>query len=261
MRSFCCRRCSFRSRRAPPRFLRSPCGLGRRRGIGGRQLRERGVAGEVAVRVLRGLRFELLRLLQRGVVLRGQVVAEVAVADQVAHLERVGNRRGGLPGRPGAGLFDGLVEVGQHPFLLDGVDAVDQAPFGVTQFEDPAFELQDLLGEALPFAGRGLAKPAAQSLHGVLYRILAQLQLRLLAQQRHVLFVVFQAGDARFDRRLRADPPGYGQQSDGEGQQPAQCVGYLHHFMKNSCINPNISRRPSSIIRALVSLNAAGSAE
>ena len=90
------------------------------------------------------------------------------------------------------------VQVGEHPLLLDGVDTVDQAALGIADFEYPAFELQDLLRIALPVRGV-FAQLLPGAFHGIDDRIFAHLQLRILAQKRHILLVAFEPRDAGFD--------------------------------------------------------------
>ena len=105
-----------------------------------------------------------------------------------------------------AGFFRGrprrlrrrAVQVGEHPLLLDGVDTVDQAALGIADFEYPAFELQNIL-RILLAARRVLAQLPPGAFHGIDDRIFAHLQLRILAQKRHILLVAFEPRDAGFD--------------------------------------------------------------
>ena len=81
-----------------------------------------------------------------------------------------------------------------------GCDAapVDQAALGIADFEYPAFELQNIL-RILLAARRVLAQLPPGAFHGIDDRIFAHLQLRILAQKRHILLVAFEPRDAGFD--------------------------------------------------------------
>lgn len=94
-----------------------------------------------------------------------------------------------------------IVQIGQHPLLLDRVDAVDQPAFGIPEIEDPALQPQDLLGAGLAFV-RMLAQTQTHLFDGKNHRIHPRLQDGILAQQGHVLLVAFQPGNAGLDRRL-----------------------------------------------------------
>ena len=221
------------------------------------------MVGEIAVDIVHGPHFQPLGIAQGLIIPGREMLAEVEIVHQIADLQRIGNRRRRI-GRSGSRkLLGRTVQVGQDPLLFDGVDAVDQTPFGVADLENPALLLQNLLRKLLT-PRRVLAQPLAHALYGVHDRILAQLQLRVLTQQRHVLRVAFQPGDTGLHLRL------LGMQRTGSQKSRAQRIyenlakhslGHLHHLMKKICISPKISRRPSSISSELETLNAAGIAE
>ena len=173
-------------------------GFGLSRGVGFGQLGNRAVIGKIAVHVIHGIEFQPLRFDERGIVGLRELFPEIGIADQIAHLERIGNlRRRIFRGRPRR-LRRRAVQVGEHPLLLDGVDTVDQAALSIADFEYPAFELQNILRILL--AGRRvLAQLPPGAFHGIDDRIFAHLQLRILAQKRHILLVAFEPRDAGFD--------------------------------------------------------------
>ena len=84
---------------------------------------------------------------------------------------------------------------------VDGVDLVDQAPLSIAHLEYPAFELQDLLRIALPVRGV-FAQLLPGAFHGIDDRVLADLQLRILFQKRHVLPVALEPRDTGFHANL-----------------------------------------------------------
>lgn len=87
------------------------------------------------------------------------------------------------------------VEIGKHPLLLDGVDAVDQPSLGVPDLENPVLERQNLLRVLLSPLGV-LAQQRARAFDHPHDGIFARLQQRVLAQQRHVLPVLLEPRDA-----------------------------------------------------------------
>jgi len=149
------------------------------------------MVGEIAIDIVHGPHLLPLRVAQGRIILRREVFAEIEVVHQIADLQRVGDRLRRAFFSRRRRLLRRAVQAGQHPLLLDGVDTVDQASLGIADFENPAFELQNLLRILLPLA-RVLAQLPAHALHGVDDRILAYLQLRILAEQRHVLGVSLQ---------------------------------------------------------------------
>ena len=176
-------------------------GLGLHGGVGFGQLGQRAMVGEIAVDIVHGPHLLPLRVAQGRIILRREVFAEIEVVHQIADLQRVGDRLRRAFFSRRRRLLRRAVQAGQHPLLLDGVDTVDQASLGIADFENPAFELQNLLRILLPLA-RVLAQLPAHALHGVDDRILAYLQLRILAEQRHVLGVSLQPRNAGFDLGL-----------------------------------------------------------
>ena len=102
-------------------------GLGLRRGIGLGQFADRPVVGEIAVHIVHGVQLHPLRPAQGRIIGLGQLLAEIGVENQVAHLERVGDRPCGTFRDRLRWLLRRPVQVGEHPLLLDGVDLVDQA--------------------------------------------------------------------------------------------------------------------------------------
>ncbi len=176
-------------------------GFGRRRTVGIGQLAEGRMVGAVAAHPLVRPAFELLGPLQGGIVLRRQFVAETAVVRQVAHPLRPHGRCGR---RRGFGFGRRLVQIGQHPFLFDGVDAVDDPPFGRAYLENAVFQLQYFVGQRRTVGFAVVAQAPPQPLDRMAHRILALLQPGVLFQQRHVFAVALQSRDAGFDGRLRS---------------------------------------------------------
>ena len=176
-------------------------GLGLRRGIGLGQFADRPVVGEIAVHIVHGVQLHPLRPAQGRIIGLGQLLAEIGVENQVAHLERVGDRPCGTFRDRLRRLLRRPVQVGEHPLLLDGVDLVDQAPLSIAHLEYPAFELQDLLRIALPVRGV-FAQLLPGAFHGIDDRVLADLQLRILFQKRHVLPVALEPRDTGFHANL-----------------------------------------------------------
>ena len=85
------------------------------------------------------------------------------------------------------------------------------------------------------------AQPDTHAIHRTGDRVLAHLQPRILAQQRHVLRVGLQPGDARGDL-LRRELGRRSAKHDGQTRNDPKylihydsfhCV-YLHHLMKNN---------------------------
>ncbi len=122
--------------------------------------------------------FALLGLAERGVVGGRKLLPEAGVVDQVAHLALLGDERRSVA--PCLRLR--IAEVGQHPLLLDGPDAVREAAAGIAQVEDRLLHVEDALRVAA--AERGfLAEAAAEVRHGLRDRVLALLEPGLLAKQ------------------------------------------------------------------------------
>lgn len=208
--------------------------LGSSRGIGLSQLGGRLVVGEIAVHEIDGPKLQFLGAEQGRIVGLGKLLAETGVVDQVAHLERIGDT-GSRTLRGGGGR---IVQVSQHPLLLDRVDAVDQPALGIPEIEDPALQPQDLLGAGLAFV-RMLAQAQTHLFDGTNHRIHPRLQDGVLAQQGHVLLVAFQPGNAGLDRRLlRRKRQGGKRQPQNRKKKNMNSAKshfrHLHHLMKNS---------------------------
>ena len=208
--------------------------LGSGRSIGLGQLGGRLVVGEIAVHEIDGPKLQLLGAEQGRIVGLGKLLAETGVVDRVAHLERIGDTGGRAAGRGGVRI----VQIGQHPLLLDRVDAVDQPALGVPEIEDPALQPQDLLGAGLAFV-RILAQALTHLFDGTDHRIHPRLQDGVLAQQGHVLPVAFQPGNAGLNRRLlRRKRQGGKRQPQNRKKKNMNSAKYhfrhLHHLMKNS---------------------------
>ena len=206
-------------------------GAGGRIGLG--QIGGGPVVDQEAVDIVHGLRLHALGTAQRGVVLRSETVTEIAVVYQVAHLERVGD--GDLHRGRRLGSRRG-VQVGKDPLLLDGVDAVDQPPLGGAQVEDQAFEPQNLLRVALAVV-RFVVQAMPHAAHDAHDRILTHLQLRIAAQQRHVLLVALQPRNAGLHGRLLRNGLPAEKQRGKRQKRYAKSTkhrSYLHHLMKKS---------------------------
>ena len=78
---------------------------------------------------------------------------------------------------------------------------------------------------------------------------------RRLAEHLHILRIVFQTGDPRRYLLCRCTEGG---QQDRHQRQNPPLTHYFHHFRKNNCTNPKISKRPSSINNVLENFTTTG---
>ena len=146
----------------------------------------------------------------------------------------------------------------QHILLLDNIDRVAHFADPVTNIEQFSFQAQNLLPVFLAFGSRRSEQFTSLGNH-VHHRILPLMQLFFLQQQRHIFRISLQPGYA-----CRYLPPtAYREQGYNQGQQNSFTLrhipGHFHHLIKNSCINPNSSRRPSNISTVQINFTPAGS--
>ena len=145
----------------------------------------------------------------------------------------------------------------QHPILFDRIDPIGQPPpFGADRKE------LLLAPQNLGRIDRPLRRIVAQlSTHPVddhRHRILARLQRRLFAQHLHILRIAFQSRDTR--RHLLRRGFG-GTRCDQHRQKEKSFTHHLHHFRKNNCTSPKISKRPSNINIVFENFITAGRSE
>ena len=230
--------------------------LGRDRVVGDLQLFDRFVVRRTSRRQVECRALPALRTQQRPIVGLRKLFAEIGVVHQIGRLQRIGQgsarRTAGRRRRRTA-----QVEIRQHPILFDRIDPIGQPP----PFDADRKELL-LAPQNLGRIDRPLRRIVAQlSTHPVddhRHRILARLQRRLFAQHLHILRIAFQSRDTR--RHLLRRGFG-GTRCDQHRQKEKSFTHHLHHFRKNNCTSPKISKRPSNINIVFENFITAGRSE